>query len=132
MVGNFDFIVLDYHAPSAGTSVRPEDDAPLLWTAFTAAPSRVSSTERDVILLGDFNLTTPERFLPPEALRLVHGGTTSARGGGEPYDTIFTSSRYTRYEYTGCSGINRLPITMGLSNHAVVWALFWTHLEDDD
>ncbi|HRR38893.1 MAG TPA: hypothetical protein P5259_06425 [Candidatus Bipolaricaulis sp.] len=132
MVGNFDFIVLNYHAPSTGGSVNPEDDAPLLWPAFTAAPSHVSPTEQDVLLLGDFNQKTPEGFLPSEVLRLVYGGTTSATGGGEPYDTIFIDSRYTRYEYTGHWGINRLPITMGLSDHAVVWARFWTYLEDDD
>lgn len=123
--GNFDFIVINYHAPSKGA----ENEVPLLKQALTAARGRVSVTERDVILLGDFNLREPERFLPLEMRRLVTDATTR---GSEPFDTIFIDVRYTSHEYTGCAGIDRRPIAFSLSNHAIVWARFWVCLEDDD
>ena len=125
--GNFDFVLLNYHAPR--NSKNAAEEVQKLEKAFATVRSQVVPGEMDVILVGDFNISKPEEFFPSDIRRLVFGTTTK---GGQPFDTILIDMRYTAHEYTGCAGIDWRPIALGVSNHAIVWARFWICLEDDD
>ncbi|MCK4356011.1 hypothetical protein KAW44_02920 [Candidatus Bipolaricaulota bacterium] len=53
---------------------------------------------------------------------------------GKRYDTLYIDCRFTGMdrEFSGNAGVITATVDPGISDHALVWAQFWTHLPDDD
>ena len=107
-----------------------------------------TSTEDDIILLGDFNGKAPRvnagSYITMDELATISNITflireeTNTRGG-KAYDNIIFQSNYTS-EYSGSSGVYTFWTDYGLnedegftiSDHKLVWAKFVVSGVDDD
>jgi len=120
--GSFDFYAVDYHAPSD----TPLPDVSKLCEVLKRLQA-LDPYERDVILFGDFNLVN----LPLSDCgfeRLVMKPTK----GPNSIDTILIDDRFTGHELSGEADTDDAPVLSGVSDHALVWAKFWTSVPDDD
>jgi len=128
--GDFDFVLVNYHAPSQGSSVSSYEEVAKL-DDFLDVLQASDPDEDDIILLGDFNLESPEAIFvtEPPLDWVIDGPTTS---GGKAYDKICFYICETAYEYSGESGIDYDTFVGGMTNHALVWADFQCDKPDDD
>jgi len=128
--GNFDFVLVNYHAPSRGSSVSTYEEVAKL-DDFLDTLQASNADEDDIILLGDLNLESPEgMFVTESPLDWVIDCPTTS--GDKAYDKISYYCCESDYEYSGESGVDDLPILTDISNHALVWARFQCNKPDDD
>jgi endonuclease/exonuclease/phosphatase family metal-dependent hydrolase len=141
--GQFDFTLVTAHlwyGEKANNPRRRNEAAALARIASSLAES---STEKDVIVLGDFNEMRAggnlQIFETMGWTRLNREPTNL--GSSEAFDNLLIDPKYTR-EYTGQSGVVRFDETIfgnddkraleQVSDHRPVWADFSTVGPDDD
>jgi len=140
--GNFDFKVINNH-------IKPGDvEAELSRLAAVINDIYDSSSEKDVIVLGDMNadgsyfneddLTT---ILPLWIQLIGNDEDTTVAASDNTYDRMMTRDTTASVEYTGKSGVFRWDVEYGVtdtdfikrvSDHYPVYAEFRTDLPDDD
>lgn len=135
--GNFDFTLISAHLSYTDTQRRRAEAETLARYAY--ALSRDSS-EKDVIVLGDFNEQGSGNlhfFTDIAWESLNHESTNLA--SNETYDTLLIDPHFTR-EWSGTSGSIRFDDSMSsdksasetISDHRPAYADFVTNLPDDD
>lgn len=117
--GNFDFVLVNYHAPSEGSSVSTSAEVGKL-DGFIRALQATDESEQDIILAGDLNVT-----------RLTMSPTLDCSCKAT-LDYILMDTAYTDYEWIQPCRTDNALRTRGLSDHPIVWAEFDTDLPDDD
>ena len=129
--GNFDFYLLNYHAPSDGSSVSTSGELEKLGRAFDAMQAATPS-ENDIIVAGDVNLfvSTLSASRSASTMIRVPDGTTTK--GGSSLDAIYFDGTYTSCEYDATAGVLPQTFQSGASDHGLVWAGFRTDQADDD
>jgi hypothetical protein len=117
--GTFDFVLVDYHAPSVGSSVSTYAEVQKL-ESFLDALQTSDPDEQDYILAGDINQTY---------LQLDHFSCACKA----TLDYLIFDQEFTGYEWDPplCFTDTALE-DQGLSDHPIVWAQFDTTKEDDD
>jgi len=140
--GNFDFKVVNNH-------IKPADvEAELKHLAVVINNIYDSSSEKDIIVLGDMNadgsyfnedgLTT---VLPLWIQLIGNDEDTTVAASDNTYDRMMTREATADVEYTGTSGVFRWDTEYGVadidfikkvSDHYPVYAEFRTDLPDDD
>lgn len=138
--GNFDFLLLSVHLSYTDVARRQAEARAL---ARIATRLVASSTEKDLIVVGDFNEEKRRNFLSDfDAMRwsrLIGQGTNLS--GRETYDNILIDPTLTR-EYSRNSGVVKFDETRfdnddkaaaeQVSDHRPAWADFATDQPDDD
>ncbi len=129
----FDFYAVNYHAPSKGSSVDPCSEVPKL-AAFWDALLSNSQGEKDIILLGDLNVSDPVQLIDSGGTgrgtfrQLIEDPTTCA---GSRLDVVLIAAEHTSNEYTGAACIIDETCRLGISNHKLILACFRTDKDDD-
>jgi len=141
--GNFDFYLMNIHTDPDDVNI----EIPALANAYRALQD-YTTTEDDIILLGDFNGKAPGvsagSNITMDAIATISNivfsimEETNTRGG-RAYDNIIFQSNYTS-EYSGLSGVYTFWTDYGLdedggftiSDHKLVWAKFVVSKVDDD
>jgi len=140
--GNFDFKIVDNH-------IKPEDvDAELGHLAVVINSIYDSSSEKDVIVLGDMNADGSyfnENNLPvtfPLWIQLIgNDKDTTVAVSDNTYDRMMMRDTTANVEYAGTSGVFRWDAEYGITNtsfikkvsdHYPIYAEFRTDLPDDD
>lgn len=141
--GQFDFVLVTVHmwyGAAGGNDRRRQEVAGMARIARELAGS---STEKDVIVLGDFNEFRSSGYLryfeEQGWKRLVREPTNLS--STEAYDSILIDPRFTR-EFSGQAGVvpfdrirygsDRARAVDDVSDHRPAWADFRTDLADDD
>jgi endonuclease/exonuclease/phosphatase family metal-dependent hydrolase len=138
--GAFDFTLVTVHLSFDDRARRRREVDALVQVAQDVA---AASSEKDVIVLGDFNAENPQALRPfADAgwASLNHDPTN--RGSSEVYDTLIIDPAPTR-EWNGAAGAvsfdDILPQNQNdrtarehVSDHRPAWADFVTNLPDDD
>ena len=139
---NFDFKIANNH-------IKPEDvDAELRQLAVVINNIYDSSTEKDVIVLGDmnadgayFNENKLAAILPLWIQLIGNDKDTTVAVSDNTYDRMMTRDTTANVEYNGTSGVFRWDNEYGIadanfikkvSDHYPVYAEFRTDLPDDD
>lgn len=140
--GNFDFKVVNNH-------IKP-DDVPAELSQLAAVINDIydSSSEKDVLVLGDMNADgsyfNEENLVVifPLWIQLVgNGEDTTVAVSDNTYDRMMTRDTTANVEYTDASGVFRWDNEYGItdasfvkkvSDHYPVYAEFRTDLPDDD
>jgi len=117
--GNFDFVLVNYHAPSEGSSVSTSDEVRKL-DGFIRALQASDETEQDIILAGDLNVT---RISMSPTLDCSCKATL---------DYIVLDTAYTDHEWVQPCYTDTTLRTRSLSDHPILWAEFDTDQPDDD
>ena len=140
--GNFDFKLVNNH-------IKPEDvSAELRQLAVVINDIYDSSSEKDVIVLGDMNADGSYFdednlvVMFPLWIQLIgNDGDTTVAISDNTYDRMMTRDTTANVEYTGKSGVFRWDAEYGVtdnsfikkvSDHYSVYAEFRTDLPDDD
>lgn len=117
--GAFDFVLVDYHAPSQGSSISSYSEVQKL-DAFFDSLQTLDPEEQDIILAGDLN---------QNQLALHQHLLCSCKAS---LDYLVFDSTFTGYEWTQPCHIDTGLDVRGLSDHPIVWAEFSTTRADDD
>jgi len=127
----FDFYAVNYHAPSNRSSVDPCDEVPK-FAAFWDALLSNSQGEKDILLLGDLNVSDPVQLIDPRDtgrfLQLIDDPTTCA---GSRLDVVLIAAEHTSNEYAGTACIIDETCRLGISDHKLILACFRTDKDDD-
>lgn len=140
--GNFDFKLVNNH-------IKPEDvSAELSQLAVVINEIYNSSTEKDIIVLGDmnadgsyFNEDNLVVIFPLWIQLISNDEDTTVAISDNTYDRMMTRDTTASVEYTGKSGVFRWDVEYGVtdtsfikkvSDHYPVYAEFRTDLPDDD
>jgi endonuclease/exonuclease/phosphatase family metal-dependent hydrolase len=141
--GQFDFIVVAVHLWYGDKANNPQRRTEM--QALTRVVQELTShgSEKDVIVLGDFNEVKSDGNLPVfESIgwKRLNNDPTNL-GSSEAFDNILIDPRFTR-EATNQAGVIRFDETLyanddaraaqDLSDHRPVWADFTTTGPDDD
>jgi len=140
--GNFDFKIVNNH-------IKPKDvSAELSQLAVVINEIYNSSTEKDIIVLGDmnadgsyFNEDNLVVIFPLWIQLIGNDEDTTVAISDNTYDRMMTRDTTANAEYTGTSGVFRWDMEYGVtdasfvkkvSDHYPVYAEFRTDLPDDD
>ena len=140
--GNFDFKIVNNH-------IKPKDvEAELRQLAVVINNIYDSSSEKDVIVLGDmnadgdyFNESNLITILPLWIQLIGNEQDTTVAASDNTYDRMMTHDTTANVEYTGTSGVFRWDAEYGVtdsnfvkkvSDHYPIYAEFRTDLPDDD
>lgn len=158
--GNFDFTLVVVHITWGNGGTDITEEVRRLDRVYQQVQD-LSRSENDVILLGDFNTDGPGkrsfdalRSTGLQALVPLHtnGHPTKTTYSTKPgtvwasfYDNLWilpTATGQPGREWTGQAGVDpiherfyqgdHLHVRTKVSDHAPVWASFYTHLQDDD
>lgn len=151
--GNFDYTIIVMHSDFDNNKNVMRGEARLLSGVYSAVMRR-DSTERDIILMGDFNLSADDRGWDslkaiPTMSHLIPGTmlTTLSPSGAlsSAYDNLWFCKNATQHEYADTASADYYYRTMFaadanpgrtarriVSDHVPVWARFYTNRLDDD
>jgi endonuclease/exonuclease/phosphatase family metal-dependent hydrolase len=140
--GNFDFKIVNNH-------IKPDDaEEELKQLAVVANGIYDSSSEKDIIVLGDmnadgsyFNEDNLAVILPLWIQLIGNDKDTTVAVSDNTYDRMMTRDTTSNVEYTGTSGVFKWDTEYGVtdttfikkvSDHYPIYAEFRTDLPDDD
>jgi endonuclease/exonuclease/phosphatase family metal-dependent hydrolase len=139
---NFDFKIVNNH-------IKPEDaEAELKQLAVVINNIYDSSSEKDIVVLGDmnadstyFNENNLTTMFPLWIQLIGNNEDTTVASSNNTYDRMMTRNTTANAEYTGTSGVFRWDSEYGItdhdfvkkvSDHYPIYAEFRTDLPDDD
>lgn len=138
--GNFDFVLVTTHILWGKSKNARRKEISLLDEVVLFVEEK-EFPERDIILLGDFNMDCDDKSWQLSGYKALVDSKTGTTIYDNTYDNIWINSEYT-LEYVGRSGVfkydevlytnNDKAISYTISDHRPVFAYFYRNTKDDD